>query len=306
MRQIVFGFLFLSGILQASAHELALNWKPEPEFGGFYEAKLSGLYEQKKIKIEILPGGAGQPVAQMLAAKKVSFGIVSADQLILARAQGAKIVALFAVYQNSPQGIMVHASRHFGSLKAVLQSDDTLALQKGLPFSLWLEKKLGPIKAQLVPYTGGLSQFLRDPRYAQQCFATSEVLEAKRQGAQVQSFLFSEVGYNPYLTVVAVHEDLLKAEPQLVKDFLDATRTGWKNYLAHPEKTNAAMQKLNSGMSLASFNETAEAQKKFIETAETREKGLGTMSLSRFQNLYESLKELGLVKLGMNPREFFK
>ena len=36
---------------------LALNWYPEPEFGGFYAAQLSGLYREAGFDVEILPGG---------------------------------------------------------------------------------------------------------------------------------------------------------------------------------------------------------------------------------------------------------
>ena len=76
---------------------LQLNWKPEPEFGGFYTAKQSGAYARHNLDIDIVPGGVGTPTVQMLAAGKVPFGIISADELIIARSNGADVVALFAV-----------------------------------------------------------------------------------------------------------------------------------------------------------------------------------------------------------------
>ena len=288
------------------AQDLALNWKPEPEFGGFYEALFSGLYQNSKLKINILPGGAGQPVTQMVAAKKVKYGIAAADEVILARAQGAKVVALFAVYQDDPQGFMVRPERKFKSLKDLFQSEGTIAMQKGLPFTLWLERKYAPIKAKLVPYSGGISSFIRDPRFSQQCFVTSEPLAAKKQNLNPQTFLVSESGFNPYLTVLIAHEDTLKEDAVGVKSFLDATRKGWAAYLAHPENTNQAMQKLNSTLDLATFNEVSQVQKKFIETPETLKKGLGSMNKERWTTLYDQLLQMGLVKSGMLPTDFFK
>src|SRR5579862_6697052 len=91
---------------------LALDWKPEPEFGGFYAAP----FEKHGLDVEILPGGAGTPTVQMVGAGSAEFGIVSADEIILARAQGNNVVGLFAVFQNCPQGIMVHASRKLTSI----------------------------------------------------------------------------------------------------------------------------------------------------------------------------------------------
>ncbi len=39
---------------------LALNWKPDPQFGGFYAAP----YDKHGLDVEILPGGAGTPTVQ--------------------------------------------------------------------------------------------------------------------------------------------------------------------------------------------------------------------------------------------------
>jgi NitT/TauT family transport system substrate-binding protein len=303
-------FLIMAALMLTSvsvfADDLALNWKPEPEFGGFYEAQKLKAYDKAGLKLNILPGGAGQPVTQMVAGKKVTFGIAAADEVILARAQGAKVVAIFAVYQNDPQGFMVHPERKFNSLKDMFQSEGTVALQKGLPYTLWLEKKYGPFKAKVVPYTGGIASFIQDQKFSQQCFVTSEPLAARREKLDPKTFLISESGFNPYLAVVIVHEDTLKSDPAMVKNFLDATRAGWTSYVANPEHTNAIMQKLNPSLDLATFNEAALVQKPFIETAETKKSGLGVMTQDRWQTLYNQLVELKLVKNTMKATDFFR
>src|SRR5512145_11013 len=48
--------------------KLALDWVPEPEFGGFYAARESGAFARHGLEVEVLGGGAGAPVAQMVAA----------------------------------------------------------------------------------------------------------------------------------------------------------------------------------------------------------------------------------------------
>src|SRR6187402_675271 len=55
--------------------KLALNWVPEPEFGGFYAAREGGAFAKEKLDVEILGGGAGAPVVQMVAQGQVDFGI---------------------------------------------------------------------------------------------------------------------------------------------------------------------------------------------------------------------------------------
>ncbi len=303
--------LVILGILafnqQIFAQELALNWKPEPEFGGFYEALLNKDYEKAGLtKFAVLPGGAGQPDPQMVAAKKAMFGLAAADEVILARAQGAKIVALYAVYQEDPQGFMIHPEKKVNSLKELFQSEGTIALQKGLSYTLWLEKKFSPMKAKLVPYTGGITSFIKDKNYSQQCFIFAEPIAARREGINPKTFLISESGFNPYLTVVIAHEDTIKENPTMVKAFLKATRQGWTTYLKNPKSTNEAMQKMNPSMDIATFEEATKLQDAFISTKETKQKGLGIMSLDRWKKLYDQMIELKLVKPGMDMTQAFR
>ncbi|NDG83785.1 MAG: ABC transporter substrate-binding protein [Proteobacteria bacterium] len=300
------GILVMAWAGTAGAQGLALNWKPEPEFGGFYEALLKKLYEKEGLKVEILPGGAGQPVAQMVAGKKVKFGIVSSDEVVLARSQGARIVALFAVFQNDPQGFMVHPERKIKSLKELFQSEGTIALQKGLPYTLWIEKMYAPIKAKLVPYTGGITNFVQDKGFAQQCFLTSEPIAARKEKLNPVTFPISDSGFNSYQTVVVAHEDTLRDEKEMVARFLRATRSGWVSYLKDSSATNAEMHKLNPGMSLETFTESSRIQKAFIETPDARKAGIGTMSRARWEEMYRQLIEVKLVQKGMNATQFFK
>jgi NitT/TauT family transport system substrate-binding protein len=303
---LVLGMLSFLFAIPSGAQELALNWKPEPEFGGFYEALIGGAYERAGLQVKILPGGAGQPVTQMVAGKKVEFGIAAADEIILARGQGAKVVALFAVYQEDPQGFMVHEERGIKTLKALFQSPGKIALQKGLPYTLWLEKQFAPVSATLVPYTGGITSFLRDPMFSQQCFITAEPIAARREGKKPRTLLISESGFNPYLAVVIAHEDTLKENPDRVKRFIAATREGWKAYLRSPSRTNGAMHQLNPSMDLATFEEGALIQKRFIETPESGKKKLGFMEKSRWEKLYGQLVELKLVKQGLVVSDFYR
>lgn len=269
---------------------LALNWKPDPQFGGFYAAP----YQTHGLDVDILPGGAGTPTIQMVGAGSAEFGVVSADELVVARSQGNDVVALFAVFQNNPQGIMLHASRKLASLPDLLKAGGTLALQRGLPYARLLEKKYGFDKVKIVPSPGGdISVFLADKNFAQQCFIMSEPLTAKHQGADVQVFPVSEAGYNPYTTVLTTSGDFLRKDPDRTKAMVAAVREGWRAYLDDSKPTNQRMNQLNPSMAPEVFAEVAEAQKPFIETDETRRNGLGSMTKDRWETLIAQLKDLG-------------
>jgi NitT/TauT family transport system substrate-binding protein len=286
---------------------LALNWVPEPEFGGFYAALESGQYASQGLDVTIKPGGAGAPVIQQIATGKVPFGIVSADEIVIARSRGAKVVAIFTSYQTCPQGIMVHSDRNIESLEQLFKTPGTIAMEPGLPYGKFLTKKYPPASdVKIVPYTGGVAQFLNDKTYSQQGFIFSEPVTARRQGANPRFFLTAEAGYDPYTVVVATSEAFLEKHPQLVKSFVAATRKGWELYLADPSAANAVMGKLNTTMDAQSFKEAAESHTHLIENDHTRANGLGSMTLERWETLSLQLVELGVIDTAVPASECFR
>ncbi len=289
----------------ATAVTLALNWKPEPEFGGFYEAALRGDYLKHGISISIQEGGSGTPTVQMLANGKVDFAIVSADEIVISQDRNPKnkVVALFAVYQTAPYIIMSHAENDFKSLKDVYGSEGTLAVQAGLPYHQFLVQKFGKPKANVVPYLGGVSNFLSDKKFSQQGFITTEPLAAEKGGAKVKSFLVSDEGFNPYVVVLAAREETLKKNPELAKKMVEATREGWASYLKDPAKTNQHMAKMNKALDLTTFNKAAEIQKPLIET---KGQPLGAMTTERWETLVKQMKDLKQIKSTPSAKDLFK
>lgn len=283
---------------------LALNWKPEPQFGGFYAAQARGIYAQKGLDVKIIEGGSGTPTIQMLSAGKVDYALVSADEIAIAHARGARnIVALFATYQTNPQAIMTHAERGFKTLEDVLHSDGTLLWQSGLPYAQYFKKKYAPLKVATAPYLGGIGNFQNDPKVAQQCFATSEPLAAADAGIAVKTFLVADSGYNPYTAVLATSRERLEKNPDEVKRMVAAVRAGWDDYLRDPAPTNTAMQALNKAMSAHTFAQSAQAQVPLIRAAQTRK--LGEMTLERWQQLVGQLVEIKAIAQPVPAAELF-
>jgi len=276
--------------------QLALNWKAEPEFGGFYAAKLSGAFQKKNLDVKITEGGAGTPVVQMVANSKVPFGIAAADEVVISQARGTDVVALFAVYQINPQGIMVHPDRGFKSIGDVFNTPGTLAIQSGSPHTLFLQDQFRGYKVILVPYAGGIATFLTDANYSQQCFVTSEPLIARKKGKPAQSFLIADAGFKPYGTVVIARRQYVERNQKQTRDLIDAVREGWIEYLRAPEPANNLMAKLNPAMDGDTMKQAAEVQKPFILAAGASPQELGKMTIERWKTLTDQLSDIRLIK----------
>jgi NitT/TauT family transport system substrate-binding protein len=294
-----------SGGTSAVKTKIQLNWKPEPQFGGFYAAQ-DGVDAKHGLDVEVVAGGVGTPTVQMVGAGSVDFAVVSADEVILARQGGNDVVALFAVYQTNPQALMTHAERGFADIGDIFKNDGTVAMQQGLPYAQFLKGKYGFDKVKIVPSPGGdLSGFRSDPNFTQQCFATSEPIAAKELGLDVKTFLVADAGYNPYTTVLVTRGEVWKKNPELVKKVVAAVREGWQAYLADPKPTNDAMQKLNPSMDAETFAASAEVQKPLIETEETKANGLGSMTRDRWATLAKQLVELKVTDAAPAPESLF-
>jgi NitT/TauT family transport system substrate-binding protein len=301
-RKIIF-ILLISTHSFAADLKIALNWKPEAEFGGYYAAQVNEIFKKHKLNVELIAGGAGTPSVQMVGAGKFDFGIASADEIAIAQSRGVKIIGLFATYQTNTQAIMTHEERGFQSLNDVFNSKGQLALQKGLPYALFLERKFKSARAQIVPFLGGINLFLVDKNYSQQCFLTSEPLSAEKKSQKVKSFLIADAGYNPYTTVLITRQEYLDKNPALVSELVSAIREGHEAYLKDAVKTNQLMNRLNPSVDLETLNASAALQVKFIEVPGV---SIGSMSLERWTTLVDQLVDLGLMKKKVAATQLFR
>jgi NitT/TauT family transport system substrate-binding protein len=211
-------------------------------------------------------------------------------------------VAVFATYQTCPQGLMTHAARGIDSLEALLRAPGTLAVEPGLPYVKFLEKRYGFGALKVVPYSYSIGPLQSDPTLTQQVFVTAEPIAARRAGLEPRVFLIADSGYNPYTAVVVAHGDTLRGDAARVAAFVSALREGWAAYLADPAPANALMGPLNPEMDAEAFRLAAAAQQPLIEVPGV---ALGRMSAQRWSELARQLHELGLVQEPQPAERYF-
>lgn len=292
----------------AARVRLQLNWLPEPEFGGIYAATLGGAFARHGLDVEILKGGPDVPAVQMAAAGRVEFAVAAADEVVSLRDKGADVVALFATYQTSPQGIMVKATSGAKDIPDLLARGGALIAQPGLAYLKHLRREFGLEKMKIVPYgSGALAQFLDPARsdVAMQCFVFAEPLAARRQGVEPKVFLIADTGFNPYTAVVVTRGSSYRGDPALARRMAAALREGWREYLDDPGPANREMARLNTAMDLATFEAAAAVQAPLIESEDTRRAGLGAMTEARWKQLIDQLAALDVIREPIPARDCF-
>lgn len=287
------------------AVRLQLNWTAEPEFGGFFAARDRGLFGAEGLEVELVQGGPGIPAAQLVASGKVEFAVVAANQLLELNAQGGDLVALFAVFQGNPMGVMVHEKAEWTSLEELWRSEATISLEEGLADFAWLAHVWPNGKHRVVPYSANLAQFAADPSLAQQCFFTSEPVSLELQGTRTRVFLIGESGFDPYNAIVVARRELLTREPALARSLVRACARGWRSYLDDADAVQATMAKENPAMSRAAMDRSAELQRRLVETDDTKRLGLGCMTEARWRTTIEQLVQTGRLKQPLDAARVF-
>jgi NitT/TauT family transport system substrate-binding protein len=248
------------------------------------------------LDVEILPGGIDAPVPQLISRRDVTFGVLNADNTLFGRAQQMPVVALMAPIQTSPRCIMVHQSagiRNFDDLKNM-----TIAMSPAAAFAQYMRYKLPLPGVQVVAYSGNVAQFLVDKNFAQQGYVFSEPFVAKKQGGDPQVLMVSDLGFNPYTSLLITHESRVADEADLVRRMVSASVRGWVQYVASPEKTNEHIHRVNPEMDLDILAYGAEKLKPLVLTQAAQVRGVGTMSHKRWQTLFDQLVESGQLKPG--------
>jgi len=283
---------------------LALNWYPEAEHGGYYAALKHGFYDEAGLDVTIVPGGPGAPVIQEVATGKATFGVATADRALLGRAQGADVVAVMAPLQNSPRCIIVHEASGIAGFEQL--ENLTLAISTAGPWALFLQKQLPLKNVDVVPYPGNVAEFLINDKYAQQGYVFSEPFVAEKAGGDPRCLMVSDLGFNPYTSILIVQGDTIRSDPEVVEKMVQASIRGWQKYLTEPEETNAYIHEQNPEMDLDILAYGARAMKPLCITDTTPLEQLGTMTADRWQTLAEQMVEVEVIESGaVDPGEAF-
>lgn len=284
---------------------IQLNWFPESEHGGVFAAQSAGLYAKANLDVTIRPGGQGTRIAPELAAGRVQFAFANADDVVLFREEGVDAVAVLAAMQNHPRCIMVRADsgvKDFSQLKGMI-----LQRQPGRPFLAFLESQGLLEGVQQVPYAGSIAGLVSDPKTALQAYSFAEPLLAEQQGIAVNKLMVSDLGWNPYSSVLVTTGELIREQPELVQAVVRATQQGWQQYLDNPAAANEAILAVNEhGMTSEALEFGYEGLRELALPDGFTAEQVGRMDSARWETLVEQMAELKLVDpSSVSPQDCF-
>ena len=278
------------------AVNLQLRWLHQFQFAGYYMALEKGFYRDAGLSVQISEGGpeVPRPVEEVLNGR-ADFAITNSG-LVIERLAGKPVVALAAIMQTSPlvwlvrgdSGIFVPHDLIGKRLMMMPppESAELLAMfrQEGMNISQF---NISPSSYQLTDLIEGRTDAL-------DAYASNEPYYLRKKGIPYRTISPREYGVNFYSDVLMTREQLLRSNPQMVKNFTLASLRGWEYALTHTEEAIALIQrKYAPDKDIDHLRFEAEALRKLIMPELVQ---LGHMNPGRWEFIANNYVQLGMAK----------
>ena len=292
------------------AIRFATDWRAQAEHGGFYQALASGAYEKRGLNVQIVQGGPGVNVPQLLASGAVELGMGSNSFIPLNLvAENAPVKAVAAFFQKDPQVLIAHPDPDLTGIADLVGRPILLADASITAFWVWLKAKYGFTDDQVRKYTFNPAPFLADERAVQQGYLTSEPYTIEQVGGfEPRVFLLADEGYPSYAAMVLSPDGFARDNAPALRSFIAASAEGWRDYMnGDPAAANALIKRDNPEMTDAILAQAREAMNAngIVEGGDAALYGLGAMTAERWQAFFDVTSQAGVYPTGLNWRDAF-
>ncbi|WP_421723469.1 ABC transporter substrate-binding protein [Bauldia sp.] len=275
-----------------------LNWLPQGEHCGFYQALATGLYEDAGLDVELQPGGPDINVPNLVAAGTVDLGMGSSFTSLNAINQGIPLVTVAAFLQKDPQTLVAHGGQGVSTLEDL--KDRPVMIAKFSQFEFWqfLKMEYGFSDDQIRPYTYSAAPFLADPEAVQQGYITEDALLL---GAELPeppvSIMLADYGYQNYASTAFTSQPFLDENPEVVRAFLAATAEGYRqciedDYTPAMEAVMAANP--DHTAELFDFKLKQMRDREMVTGGDAEAGGVGAMTDARWQSFFDTMSAAGV------------
>ena len=277
-----------------------LDWKPGGQHAPFYLGKERGFYAAEGIDLMIISGSGSADAVKQLGAGAVDLALVDALVLVQAAEQKVPVKSIAAYYQRTPIVLISPKAKPLTDPQqltrgAKIGSKRSSSTSQGLT-ALLAVNKIDPKKVNLVDIGFGVQPLLVGQVDALMGFTMNEAIEAESAGMPVTEMMIASQGVVAYGLTIASGDKFLKAQPELVRAFLRATR---KAIEASAADVPAAVQAVGKSVSELDAAREAKVMQKTLPFWSVQGKTLasfGTQTAADWLQTIETATRVGLVE----------
>lgn len=232
--------------------KVMLDWYPNADHAGLYAAKASGEYERAGLDVEfVTPPDAAAPL-KLVQAGRVDLAISYEPDVMLARDQGADVVAVGALVQKPLTSLMSLGDKAITDPKQLAGKTVGTA---GIPYqSAYLDTILakagvdrGSVKEVNVGFKLTQAMLSKKVDATIGAFWNVEGIQLEQAGRKPHIVRMEQVGVPTYdeLVLAAARKRLDQDTASKIRRFLQATARGYAMVKADPEKGVDALLQAN-------------------------------------------------------------
>jgi NitT/TauT family transport system substrate-binding protein len=283
------------GALGKEKVNMVLNWVPTADHAPYYYAKAQGWYDEANIDLTIETGKGSGVSAQRVGAGTSEIGISDLATSLLARGKGAKLVAVMAVYANSPQGFYWLKSSGIGGPK------DFPGKKIGNPPGD-ASRIMWPAFAKQVGIDPGSVSFVNVSPQAKvpslksraiditSDFYNEHDLKVREFGDDLSFLAWRDIGINPYGNSIIVNADYLEKKRDVVKAFTQVSQKAFAACVQDVAPCLKALMASVSGLDEANQRDQWNRIKELMRDPTTTSTALGAFDDQRVKNDFEMVK----------------
>ncbi len=209
---------------------LQLSWLHQFQFAGYYMAKEKGFYRDVGLDVTINEFEFGMDLLDVLESQKTDFAI-GRSSLLVDKYNGKDVVALGAIYQKSPLMLLVTKKSGIESIKdlknkkIMITSDakNTISI-----VSMLNANSIGLDDITLQKHSFNLDDLINGKTDAMASYISNEPITLAEKNIDYKIFHPQDYGFQFYDDILFTSSKFIKNNPQITKDFYEATIEGWK------------------------------------------------------------------------------
>uniref|UniRef100_UPI004047AF93 diguanylate cyclase n=1 Tax=Aliarcobacter sp. TaxID=2321116 RepID=UPI004047AF93 len=308
MKKLLFILILLSDFLLSNTNQkitLQLNWLHQFQFAGYYMAKEKGFYKNVGLDVDIKEYTFKTNLLEEIDSKRANFAI-GRSSLLIDKINGKDIIALGAVFQESPLVLLVKEDSNINSVndlknKRIMLTSDTRFSASILAMLSANGLKEGDYITQ--KHSFDLNDLISGKTDAMASYLSNEPIILKDKNIKYKIFNPKDFGFQFYSDILFTSANYIKNNPKVTKDFYDASIKGWEYAFDNLAETAEIIHtKYNSqNKSLIHLIKEGEILKKL---AYVNDEGIGHINEMKLSNIINVFKLFGLVSKDIDIGNF--
>lgn len=246
---LMYALLASSSVLAEHADpvKLALQWKHQFQFAGYYMAQEKGFYQAQNLEVEINEVDLNRTSTDLLLKGQANFATSGIDAL-KERSNGKPLVALYAVSRNSPLVLLVKKSSGIKTAEGLRNKKISVAEADRFIISSMLKRAgLSKQDYSLQAPDFSMTALINDQVDAAAVYRSNEGFWLQKRGIEYRHISPDDYGLGIYSDLLVTTEAEINQHPVRVNKFRQASLKGWKYAFEHVEETiDVILEKYNT------------------------------------------------------------